>query len=268
VLRLPNPAWVRIGSPFAALLGPIALTSLQRRNIMSRFLWAGLALGALLVGDAHAAGDKEKPPADLARHARVTITNIDAKKGEINVRYTDDKGQEQQKTFKLTRDVKLFDETGRVVTIDVFESGSDALILTAEGQLKELRRPAQAQPAQRLSDAVKTLIEMTDCEAGCVDEIQRIYDMLRKLDTGKNGKIDPAALKAERDRIVFERVNRVFDRLDVNKDGKISKDEARGLLKEHFNQVDRNGDGFISREELLDAAREKHAQKASQPEKK
>ena len=115
---------------------------------------------------------------------------------------------------------------------------------------------------------MKTLIEMTDSEQGCVLEVQRIYDMLRKLDTGKNGKIDPAALKAERERIVAERVKAVFNRLDTNRDGKISKDEAKGLIKEHFNKIDRNGDGVITYEELLQAAQEKQASKAPNPEKK
>ena len=50
-----------------------------------------------------------------------------AKKGEISVKYTDDKGKEQQKTFRLTQDVKIFDETGRVAAIDVFEPQYPAL---------------------------------------------------------------------------------------------------------------------------------------------
>ena len=235
---------------------------------MSRSLLAGLVVLILLVGNLRAAQDKEKPQKDFPQHTRVTITKIDAKKGEITVKYTDDKGKEEQKTFKLTRDVKIFDETGRVAAIDAFESGDEALILAAQGQLKELRHAAEAPPDLRLSDAVKTLIEMTDSEEGCVLEVQRIYDMLRKLDTGKNGKIDPAALKAERERIVAERVKKIFDHLDTNRDGKISKDEAKGLIKEHFNKIDRNGDGAISYEELLQAAQEKHAPKAPNPEKK
>ena len=235
---------------------------------MSRSLLAGLVVLILLVGNLRAAQDKEKPQKAFPEHTRVTITKIDAKKGEITVKYTDDKGKEEHKTFKLTREVKIFDETGRVAAIDVFESGDEALILATQGQLKELRLLAEAPPGQRLSDAVKTLIEMTDSERGCVLEVQRIYDMLRKLDTGKNGKIDPAALKSEREHLVAERVKKIFAHLDTNRDGKISKDEAKGLIKEHFDKIDRNGDGVITYEELLQAAQEKQAPKASNPEKK
>jgi Ca2+-binding EF-hand superfamily protein len=235
---------------------------------MSRFLLAGLAVAILLIGSLRAADDREKPTKDVPKHTPATITKIDAKKGEITVKYTDGKGKEQQKTFRLSRDVKIFDETGRVVTIDVFASGSEALILAGEGQLKELRRPARAHPGYRLSDAVKTLIEMTGAEPGSVEEVQRIYDMLRKLDTSKNGKIDLGELKAERDRIVVARVKGVFERLDTNKDGKITKEEAKGLLREHFDRIDRNKDASIDYEELLQAAKEKHAPKTPQPEKK
>jgi Ca2+-binding EF-hand superfamily protein len=235
---------------------------------MSRALLAGPVVLILLVGALRAAQEKEQPQKEFPQHTRVTIAKIDAKAGVITVKYADDKVKEPQKTFRLTEDVKIFDETGRIATIDIFESGDEALILAAQGQLKELRHPAQAQPPQRLSDAVKTLIEMTDCEEGCVLEIQRIYDMLRKLDTNKNGKIDPTALKAERERIVADRVKTIFDRLDANRDGKISKDEAKGLIKQHFDRIDGNRDGVITYEELLQAAQEKNAAKDSRPEKK
>jgi len=235
---------------------------------MSRFALASLVGVNLFIGSLHATQVKEKPPQDVAEHMPVTIFKIDRKKGEVTVKYADGKGKEQQKTYRLNRDLKIFDETGRVVTIDVFESGSAALIVVGEGNLKELRIPARAQPAYRLSDAVKTLIEMTDADESRLEEVQRIYDMLRKLDTNKNGKIDLKELKAERDRIVAERVKGLFERLDTNKDGKISKEEAKGLVKEHFDRIDRNMDGFIDYEELLRAANEKHAPKTPEPEVK
>ena len=38
--------------------------------------------------------------------------------------------------------------------------------------------------------------------------------------------------------------------MDANKDGKLSKDEARGPLSESFDRFDANSDGTISEEEL------------------
>jgi Ca2+-binding EF-hand superfamily protein len=43
-------------------------------------------------------------------------------------------------------------------------------------------------------------------------------------------------------------------RLDKDGDGKISKDEAEGRLKENFGRLDKNGDGYLDREEMRDAA--------------
>src|SRR4051794_22371069 len=108
---------------------------------MLRFLLTSLAIAISLNGNLYATGEKGKPPKDTPKHTPVTITKIDTKMGEITVKYTAGKSKERQETFALKQDVKIFDETGRVVTIDVFESGSEALILTEEGHLKELRRP-------------------------------------------------------------------------------------------------------------------------------
>ncbi len=44
-----------------------------------------------------------------------------------------------------------------------------------------------------------------------------------------------------------------LQKLDVNGDGKISKDEARGRLKENFDRLDANGDGYLSPVELRKA---------------
>lgn len=41
-----------------------------------------------------------------------------------------------------------------------------------------------------------------------------------------------------------------FARLDVNNDGKLSKEEMKGPLAEKFDLIDTDKDGFISKEEL------------------
>jgi Ca2+-binding EF-hand superfamily protein len=162
-----------------------------------------------------------------AKPTNVTITEVDPKNGSITVKCTDEKGQTQERTFQLTSNIRILDETGRVAHIDLFESGNEALIVESEGRLQEIRRVPSRGGSRRLSDTVRTFIEMTECDEGCAEDLQKIYDMLRKLDTGKNGKIDLQALRAEADHILRERVKATFDRLDSNKDGKISKQEAR-----------------------------------------
>lgn len=235
---------------------------------MTRFPHTALLLLSLFGGSLWVADDKETKDKNAIKPAPVIITKVDAKKGEITVKFTDANGKEQEKTFHLTKDVHIFDETGRVTTLDVFQAGNDALLVESEGKLREMRRMVRPHSGKRLSDQVKTLIEMTDSGEPYVQEVQRIYDMLRKLDTAKNGKIDPAALQAARERIAEERVDDLIKRLDTNKDGKISKQEAKGLLKDDFDKLDLNKDGYLERDELLKAAREKPETKTSQPEKK
>ena len=45
----------------------------------------------------------------------------------------------------------------------------------------------------------------------------------------------------------------IFTQMDANKDGKISKSEAKGLLADGFSDIDTNNDGFISKKELQNA---------------
>jgi len=195
--------------------------------------------------------------------AEVNIVKVDAKNGTLTVRIKDSEGKEREKTYQLTQDVRFFDQTGNAVAIDVFESGDDALVLEREGKLTELRRPARAHQG-RPSDLINVLVEMTDCDEGCTGELQRAYDILRRLDTQKNGHIDASALKGAREQLVKDRVDGAFKRLDKDHDGKISKEEARGMIKRNFDRLDRNRDGAIDRDELLQAATERQEHRRSE----
>ncbi len=124
---------------------------------------------------------------------------------------------------------------------------------------EELRQGiAYLHPRRRASDVVMVLIEMSDCDEGCTEEVQRIYDVLRQMDKNKDGKIDPEELIAMRLQIVSERVDAIIQELDADKDGKISRSEAAGEIRNNFDALDVNKDGFIDRNELMKAASAKH----------
>jgi len=108
-------------------------------------------------------------------------------------------------------------------------------------------------PRRRPSDFVRTLVEMSDCDECCAEELALIFSYLRKLDRDGDGKISAEELKASREALVNERAKSIMEELDVDKDGKISQKEARGSLRAHFKELDSNGDGFISHDELIKA---------------
>jgi hypothetical protein len=49
----------------------------------------------------------------------------------------------------------------------------------------------------------------------------------------------------------------MFEQSDANKDGKLSRDEAPGFLRDRFDEIDANKDGFISRDEDMAAMRQR-----------
>ncbi|WPR71930.1 EF-hand domain-containing protein [Flavobacterium sp. NG2] len=48
-------------------------------------------------------------------------------------------------------------------------------------------------------------------------------------------------------------IEELFKQMDANKDGKLSKEEIKGPLKDDFAKIDTNKDGFLTKEELKKA---------------
>lgn len=128
-----------------------------------------------------------------------------------------------------------------------------------DGQLnvEELKQGvAYLQPRRRPSDVVFVLIEMSDCDECCIEELQRVYDVLHRLDKNKNGKINLEELKGARLRLVGQRIDDLIQELDTNKDAKLARSEVMGRLRQDFDKLDANRDGFIDRDELMRGASE------------
>ncbi|GAA3598324.1 EF-hand domain-containing protein [Flavivirga amylovorans] len=52
-------------------------------------------------------------------------------------------------------------------------------------------------------------------------------------------------------------IDKLFEDLDENEDGKLSKKEIKGPLENHFSKIDTNEDGFLTKEELEKAPKPK-----------
>jgi hypothetical protein len=96
--------------------------------------------------DAFKAGDdivitrKSGKITEMRMHAEATITKVDAKEGTVTVKMMDKEGKDVEKTFQLTEDVEYIDTTGRVASLDVFQSGDQVLFIENEGKIKELKK--------------------------------------------------------------------------------------------------------------------------------
>ena len=53
----------------------------------------------------------------------------------------------------------------------------------------------------------------------------------------------------------------LLEKMDANEDGKLSKDELKGPLKDNFAKVDSDEDGFITEEEFKKAPKPKRGPK-------
>ncbi|MBC2845852.1 EF-hand domain-containing protein [Winogradskyella flava] len=60
--------------------------------------------------------------------------------------------------------------------------------------------------------------------------------------------------KGRKERPTFAQL---LEDMDANEDGKLSKDEIKGRLKNRFDKIDLNEDGFITEEEFKKAPRPK-----------
>ncbi len=82
-------------------------------------------------------------------HCPATITKVNAKKGTVSVTMKDKAGKEIDKTFQLMDDAVFFDGSGKVATIDVFESGDEVIIVETEGKLQELKKDSKGKAGDK-----------------------------------------------------------------------------------------------------------------------
>jgi Ca2+-binding EF-hand superfamily protein len=92
-------------------------------------------------------------------------------------------------------------------------------------------------------------------------EIDKLHQTMRqRFGNNDNKKPAPPPNKnpnnnpANNNPQVERAVEKLLEQMDTNKDGRISKAEAKGKLAEFFDQLDTNKDGYLDKEELRRAA--------------
>jgi Ca2+-binding EF-hand superfamily protein len=195
----------------------------------------GAGLAALIVGGWLLADQKDKPapkPPAAPSHVEEIFDDHDKNKDGF-----------------LTRDEL---PPGLRARFDRADANKDGKLSRAEVE----RGLLYLMPPRRASDLIPTLVELTACDEGCSGELQRAYDLLRRMDKNGDGKLDADELKAAREQVTKERVDSLIKELDADGDGRISKDEAKGPIRKHFAELDTNKDGLIDQGELLKSARD------------
>lgn len=122
--------------------------------------------------------------------------------------------------------------------------------LTKEELSQHAGRVSQRQQALPLE---VVYIWISDADRGhlSLNELQRAYDTLQKIDGDGNGELSQSELRTRQTQIASRWAKMIADRLDENDDGRVNKSEAEGTFSgTEFTKLDRNGNGGLSVDEL------------------
>lgn len=174
----------------------------------------------------------------------------------------------EKKSMDVDTFIKKFDKNGdgvlqktelpmalRIRFADMDENKDGKLSAEELKKHEELLNNWQAMTqrrSDRLALAVGMLNHMANSSDPGLEVIQTGYEILQRIDTDKDGKIDQAEWTEAQQRLCEMRVNALLERQGA-KDGKIKKEDCFGRTARNFDKWDLNHDGVLDRDELIAA---------------
>lgn len=150
--------------------------------------------------------------------------------------------------------------TGRIRgDFDVLDRDDDGY-LTAQ----ELEQHGQRMMRRMHPESVSFVwIISAEKDPPSLQDLQKAYEMMRKIDSNSDGKITQDEIKSARSELCKKRVESIIEQNDDNDDGKLDRQEGTSIFGRRFEQADRNNDGFVTREELMECVTQSPSGQAS-----
>jgi hypothetical protein len=153
--------------------------------------YAVAALAIFSAGLAWADDAKSSANKQGQQCCHATITKVDAQKDSITVKTADKSGQEQEKTFQLSKDVELRDSTGKSAKLGDFKAGDDIVLSQKDGKVTEIKENDEATITKVDPQAGTVTLKTKDKDGKDVEKVFRLEEDAEYLDsTGRVARLD------------------------------------------------------------------------------
>jgi len=120
-----------------------------------------------------------------------TITKVDAQKDSVTVKVCDKTGQEQEKTFQLSKDVDLRDSSGKTAKLSDFKVGDDIVLSQKDGKVTEIKENDEATITKVDTKAGTVTLKTKDKDGKDVEKVFHLEEDAEYLDsTGRIARLD------------------------------------------------------------------------------